>query len=620
VAPENPFAPAPSRSAFLPTLGCAEAHRRLDEGLGEREPFLLITGEPGIGKTALATEALARWDVRVTAAWLAYPALAGNEFLEEMLRRLGAEPPADAGRSRLLAAFEATLATVPDGRLTMIVVDDAHLLTAEHLEELRLLANVAQRSRRPFEVLLLGLPALAARLDEAALAALKQRIAVRATLEPLPPAETRRYLQHRVTAAGGDGGATFPKKTCREIAARTLGVPRQVNVLAAEALRVARAWGDRAVGVEHVQTAAAALGGFLPRVNVDDSEVEGGEAPSGPRPLRDAGRPVATTTRPAPIVNAPAPPPSEVVKAPAPPVAAAVTAPPPPSAVKRAEAAPASARSDDATREAAPIARPIANTARIPEPPVDEYPDNPVTATHHDPGEWVKRFVGDKGPLQISSRARFEGGFDEPGDDLEAVGADGENPAVHRERGRPPSRGRGGRGTARFAAALLAGLALVGVLAWIAWGLVARLRTAHRMVVASTESSRRVDRPASLDGRGPAVTAVPAPGSATPVTAATPPPATVEPATEAAAKRPFTIDVGGQPDLDAAFAARDRLSQLTGIHGWVVPGDANGGPYRVVLGIFKSQERAAAAAGMLVRSRTLAQANVVTLPPPRERQ
>src|SRR5205085_2897056 len=157
-----------------------------------------------------------------------------------IVRRLGAEPPENAGRSRLVACFEAAVADIANhGCVATIVVDDAHHLSAERLEELRLLVDAARRTRRAVEVLLLGLPALEARLGDPSLAALRQRISVRVKLQPLSAGEARRYIRYRVAAAGDDRSNLFPRKTCAEIIEHSGGVPRAINVLAAEALRLA---------------------------------------------------------------------------------------------------------------------------------------------------------------------------------------------------------------------------------------------------------------------------------------------------------------------------------------------------------------------------------------------
>lgn len=555
MTPDHPFAPVLSPESFLETLGVGEALRRLDDGLGAREPFLLVTGDPGIGKTALANRAIGRWGSRVTSAMLALPLHGGVELLEEILRGFGVEPGDDASRAKLMAGFERSLAEIAArGQVAVIVVDDAQQMSHELLEELRLLVCAAQQAGSPLEVLLIGLSALETMLDDPALSALRQRVSVRAHLAPLTAGESRRYIRHRVAAVGDDIANLFPRKTCVEIAARSGGVPRQINVLAAESLRLARASGRPAVELDHVHAAVAVLSGILPK-DEDPGDDEVALSPvAAPRAARKASTP-------------------EAVAAPAAP-----------------------------TRD---------NAEALPGPPAP---------ASHDPREWVARFVGDQGPLQLSSRASAERSYTpvefEPGDARPAAPSQD----TRRARGAPLRRRphRGGS-SHRVTTAALVTIAVIAVVA---------------VVIRATERTRgrvamgRVAATASVAPQSERTTSSRVPAPQAPIHhAITAPPASADeqtsgrPTAVAIPRGPYTLDTGVHLDLQSAVDERERLLALTGIQGWVAPvKDSVSEEYRVVLGIFRSYERAQAAANMLMRSNTLPSVEVVSLPPKSTRQ
>ncbi|HTO91728.1 MAG TPA: AAA family ATPase, partial [Candidatus Sulfotelmatobacter sp.] len=368
MTPENPFTPLPTPESILETLGFTEALRRLGENLGAREPFLLITGEPGMGKTTLAQLAIARWGSRAAVARLAMPLHTGVELLEEILHRLGAEFPESASRPKLAARLELLLGeTVVRQQVAVIVVDDAHHLSSELLEELRLLVSAAQQAGCRIEVLLLGPPALEERLEQPALAPLRQRVSVRAHLAPLSAGEARRYIRHRLAAAGLDGAKIFPRKTCAEIAAQSCGVPREINALAAEALRVARAAGSAAVEPSHVREALATLSGALPKGDAEDAAEIAETVAEALVVVKSEPRKTAAAAAPPSAVFAVPPPAPAAPGAPAPAAPAVTPTPAPPVA----KAAAARVEVPVAKASATPVSAPVAKASATPaDPPV----------------------------------------------------------------------------------------------------------------------------------------------------------------------------------------------------------------------------------------------------------
>jgi len=566
VQTENPFAPLRDHDPIHETPQVREALARLAAGLGAREPFLLVTGEAGSGKTALVRAAAAGWGERATVVRPAVAAIEAGELAEEVVRRLGGEPAEGAGRSKRLAELEAVLAAVAGrGQVAVIVVDDAHDLAPERLEELRLLAATTRDSGARVEVLLAGLPALESQLEDPALAPVRQRVSVRVRLGPLSAGETRRHLHHRVTAAGGDGPTLFPKPTCREVASLAGGIPRRIDVLAHEALRLARAAEQPAVSPEHVREAAAALWG---------AEV-----------VRDAD---ARRARPAPPATAPRQAAPAVSNAPSPPTPGPKPAAPAAAAAPRATPAVEQAAASDES-EAIP---------------------HPIPATH-DPREWVARFVGDKGPLRLGSRAETEGAWSSTGAGTSGGSGTGE-PAWARSLAAQNSRPRPRRRTRAMIGAALAAIVTVGAVVLIVRVglLMGHKSTTAGAAQAPATAKDGVAQPAAK----PADETVKKPGAARQATAR--PAAT--PATSKTSR--WTIDVGGFTSLDRAMEERDIIAQRTNIEAWVVPApDGSGQLHRVVLGIFSQQSRAIRAADVLVGNQSLGEAHVVPLPPRRDR-
>ena len=584
---DNPFAPALSRQSFVETTATLEALRRLDDGLGTREPFLLMTGGPGTGKSTLASEAIARWGSRVAVSYLPMRVTTGTELLEEILRRFGIESPGGDRRLELVARLEGALAEIGGrGQVAVIVVDDAHHLSPELLEDLRLLANAAQLARCPLEILLAGLPTLEATLDDPKLAALCQRISVRAKLEPLSPGETRRYVRHRVNATGGDGSVMFPRKTCAEIAALSGGVPRRINTLAAEAWRRVRESRLSTVEARHVRDAAAALSGSLPTGESPETDECSGPAPV-PVPAPPPAASAPSTVQPSPPQRVPQPSGRVTgpVSRPAPAVAATV---------------PAAQEKDDAPGPAEEKTEPAEAASAAPRVP--------PAAVH--PREWVARFLGDKGPIQISSQAAPESIWarepevrdpisSEPGETRE-LGEAGEPGELSRPI--PPLQTRGRLRWRELRAGDLrlittASLVAVGAITAVAIGL-------HAIGSARQHGARTFSVAATADSTVPVAPSARAPEASAPIP-----------------RGPYTLDVGGSLDVQAALDQRQRLQSLTGLEAWVVSPTAPGdGKYRIVLGVFHSYARATGAAHSMMKSRTLANVKVVTLPPRSVRQ
>ena len=307
---ENPF-PAGHQMRFLyPSREHQEARAHLRYGIENREPFVLITGEVGTGKTTALYDALAEWGTQVTVALITNSALSRQELLEEICLRFGLSTTQGMSKPQMLAALERHLLAVRNrGEHAVLLLDESQNLPVELLEEIRLLSNTEIQGEKLLQIFLVGQPELEAKLARAELRQLRQRITVHYRLNPLSPEETAGYIHHRLSVAGGNAVATFPPDACRAVYRVTHGIPREINTVAAQALLTAYADGAKSVRPEHITSVAketefrSVLG--APTETIEPAPVE--LPPAAPAPAAPAApaAPPAAVTPPAPIVPEP---------------------------------------------------------------------------------------------------------------------------------------------------------------------------------------------------------------------------------------------------------------------------------------------------------------------------
>jgi len=204
--------------------------------LVESEALGLITGEVGAGKTTALRAAAAALDPsRHTVIYLANPAIGSRGLYTEIVSRLGGEPRFH--KAMLIPQAQDLLAREREERKkrVVVIVDEAHLLSAEQLEELRLLTNSEMDSVRPFAGILLGQPQLRRRLRMGSFAALDQRIALRYELAGMDASESADYLAHHLKLVGRED-RLFSDDAIALLHERSRGIPRALNNLATQAL------------------------------------------------------------------------------------------------------------------------------------------------------------------------------------------------------------------------------------------------------------------------------------------------------------------------------------------------------------------------------------------------
>jgi type II secretory pathway predicted ATPase ExeA len=212
-----------------------EAVARINWCIAERS-IGVVTGEVGAGKTVSVRTVLAGLDPsRHTVIYLANPMIGVRGIHEAIVTAFGISPANHS--SRLIAQAGKALSAEREerGRLPVLILDEAHLLSYEQLETVRMLTNHAMDQDSPLACLLVGQPTLRRTMKLAVLAALEQRTALRYTMPGMTSAETVSYIKHHLGLAGRSDNL-FTEDAVTLIHTTARGYPRAVNNLAIQAL------------------------------------------------------------------------------------------------------------------------------------------------------------------------------------------------------------------------------------------------------------------------------------------------------------------------------------------------------------------------------------------------
>jgi general secretion pathway protein A len=234
----NPFEITPDPSFLFATKAHNEALAALYYGVKRHKGFVVLTGEVGTGKTMLVRCLLKVLNQNnVAYAYVFNPRLEPTEFLQYIAGDLKLPTEGKSKSDLLLDLGGHLIARHRKGLTTVLVVDEAHHLSAELLEEIRLLTNLETPESKLLQILLVGQQELDAKLDCQDLRQLKQRIALRSHLHALDLDDTRGYIYHRLQAAGSKNPEQiFPTDTVAEIHRQSRGFPRLMNTLCENAL------------------------------------------------------------------------------------------------------------------------------------------------------------------------------------------------------------------------------------------------------------------------------------------------------------------------------------------------------------------------------------------------
>jgi type II secretory pathway predicted ATPase ExeA len=232
---EKPFSLTPDPEFLFMSQQHESALTMLEYGLTLHGGITVITGEIGSGKTTLIRRAIQMLDSQFTVGIISNTHSNIGELLKWVLFAFDLDYRSKDKAELYHIFIDFIVKQYEANRRTLLIIDEAQNMNVETLEELRMLTNVNTDKDQILQLLLVGQPELADKLRQPALRQFVQRITSDFHLTPLGFRDTREYIQHRLTTAGGQAGI-FDDMACGAVHYQTKGVPRLINTLCDAAL------------------------------------------------------------------------------------------------------------------------------------------------------------------------------------------------------------------------------------------------------------------------------------------------------------------------------------------------------------------------------------------------
>jgi general secretion pathway protein A len=229
---ESPFSLSPDPAFLYRSTQHEEALANLIYGVQSRKGFIVLTGEVGTGKTTML-ECLRDYleSQYIEFAFVFNSRITSDQFFEMIAYDLDLRCERKSKTEVLFALNSLLLQQTELGRTTVLIVDEAHNLEWEVLEEIRLLGNLENRRGKLIQVIMAGQPELDRKLDAPNLRQLKQRIVLRCNLQPFSLEDATEYIETRMAKAGMPDQKVFTPEVIAEVHLRTQGIPRVINAV-----------------------------------------------------------------------------------------------------------------------------------------------------------------------------------------------------------------------------------------------------------------------------------------------------------------------------------------------------------------------------------------------------
>jgi len=250
---EDPFNISPDPKFFFSAESHSEALAGLLYGINQRKGFVLLMGEEGSGKTTLIHHLMTRLDRNVKTIIFPQSEIAFEQMLKEILLNLGIPIKIEAKGSMLHDLYNYLIQSLEKAENVVIIIDDAHNIGLEAIEELRLLSNLETSKSKLLQIVIVGQPELKAKLRSKVIRQINQRIVISSRISPLTEEESMRYIDHRLKIVGSGSSEIFTDEALSLICRYAQGNPRAINILCSNALSAGYGLSEKRISASTVK-------------------------------------------------------------------------------------------------------------------------------------------------------------------------------------------------------------------------------------------------------------------------------------------------------------------------------------------------------------------------------
>jgi general secretion pathway protein A len=267
---EKPFNVTPDPRYFYTNPIYQEAYASLLYGIRERKGFIVLTGEVGTGKTTLLRRLMSHPEENVRLVFFYITTLTFEELVSFACEELGLPVKGSGRLQKIQALNEFLVGQSKKGGTVVLLVDEAQNLTDDVLENLRLLSNLETATEKLLQIVLVGQSELDVKLSQPQLRQIKQRVALQCRLDRLKDREVGPFINYRLRVAGYEREELFTADAIKEVASRSRGIPRLINIICDNALLIAYATSVKKISADIIREVANDL-----RLNAEGRVADG---------------------------------------------------------------------------------------------------------------------------------------------------------------------------------------------------------------------------------------------------------------------------------------------------------------------------------------------------------